>query len=96
MRNPYLVDSGPDEPWAWQLRGACRGQWDVFFPAVGQHADRARAICGGCPVQVECGEYAVTTGETEGTWGGLSAEELKERRQPRRRRRPGRPRKDAA
>jgi hypothetical protein len=30
VRNPYMTDPGPDEPDAWQLRGACHGQWDLF------------------------------------------------------------------
>jgi WhiB family redox-sensing transcriptional regulator len=95
MRNPYLTEpDGGEEPWAWQLRAACKGQWDAFFPPKGQRADRARSICGGCPVRVECDEFALANGEVEGTWAGLSSEELKDRREPRRRR-PGRPRKVA-
>ena len=36
---------------------------------------RAKAICGDCPVQVECLDYAVRIREPHGIWGGLNETE---------------------
>jgi len=33
---------------------------------------QAKAICGACPVRVECLEYAIKINETHGIWGGLN------------------------
>jgi WhiB family redox-sensing transcriptional regulator len=68
----------------WQARAACRGPNTlVFFPP--SHFERkderearetrAKAICGGCPVQRACLEYAVRIREPHGIWGGLSEAE---------------------
>jgi len=52
----------------------------LFFP-VGTtgHAllqiDRAKQVCGECPVNVECLEYALETNQDSGIWGGTSEEE---------------------
>jgi hypothetical protein len=32
-------------------------------------------ICAGCPVRVECADYAVRAREPYGVWGGLSEED---------------------
>jgi len=67
--------------YGWQWRAACRGEDSaLFFPPShleGKDEKRARerqarAICGGCPVRVECLEYAVRTREPHGIWGGLN------------------------
>jgi hypothetical protein len=36
---------------------------------------KAKAVCGTCPIQLKCLDYAVTNKETEGVWGGLTAPE---------------------
>ena len=71
------------ENWEWQLRAACRGK----DPAVFFHPDketrkerarrlsRARVICNGCPVQLDCYSYALTAREPYGIWGGLGEHE---------------------
>jgi WhiB family transcriptional regulator, redox-sensing transcriptional regulator len=78
----------------WAARGACRGSDpELFFPiahsgpAVGQIA-RARAICAQCPVQRECLEFAMESGQDFGVWGGLSEGERRalRRKQSRHRR----------
>lgn len=36
---------------------------------------QARDICMSCSVRIDCLDYALETGETEGIWGGLTPEE---------------------
>ena len=53
---------------------------DLFFP-VGTtgHAllqiDRAKQVCGECPVNIDCLDYALETNQDSGIWGGTSEEE---------------------
>ena len=70
----------------WQARGACRGpQAEVFFPPVASERrdekaareERAKAICGGCPVRKPCLEFALEIREQHGIWGGLNESERK-------------------
>jgi WhiB family redox-sensing transcriptional regulator len=80
----------------WLDFAACLGvDPDLFFavpggPAGGRkredmaRAKEAKRVCGGCPVVVECGDYAVTTRQPEGVWGGKTP---KQRQQERARRR---------
>lgn len=65
----------------WRSRAICRDtDPDLFFP-VGTtgHAlvqiDRAKQVCGECPVRVECLEFALETNQDSGIWGGTSEEE---------------------
>lgn len=46
----------------------------VTGPAVGQIA-AAKAVCAGCAVQASCLEFAITTNQEYGVWGGTSEEE---------------------
>lgn len=71
---------------AWWPRAACLGRRDEidFFPGRGHSTYAAKRVCAGCPVRVECLEYALETGIHHGIWGGLSE---RERRRIRRRRR---------
>ncbi len=57
---------------AWRERAACVGFVDTFFPPNPTRATtrQAVAICHTCPVIRQCGEYADTTREKEGVWGG--------------------------
>jgi hypothetical protein len=59
---------------AWQERAACRGMGtERFFPGSDGSLAPARAVCAGCPVKVECLDYAVDCGETlAGVWAGTS------------------------
>jgi WhiB family redox-sensing transcriptional regulator len=59
-------------------RRACAGEdvdWEWFF-AWGSSADqaKAKAVCGQCPFQVRCRDYAVEH-EGWGVWGGATVEE---------------------
>jgi WhiB family redox-sensing transcriptional regulator len=67
--------------YTWRRNAICRDtDPDLFFP-VGTtgHAlvqiDRAKQVCGECPVAVACLEYALETNQDSGIWGGTSEEE---------------------
>jgi WhiB family redox-sensing transcriptional regulator len=53
---------------------------DLFFP-VGvtgpavAHIAAAKAVCEACPVRLECLEFAISTNQEYGVWGGASEEE---------------------
>ncbi len=60
--------SGP-----WQELAACRGMdTQLFFPDRGESAQEAEAACRACPVSTHCAEYAISTGQRFGIWGGTS------------------------
>ena len=55
----------------WYDEAACKGKpTDMWFPDRGDDVRPAKAICNGCPVQVECLDYALTNGIKHGIWGG--------------------------
>lgn len=65
----------------WRHRAACRDEDpELFFP-VGTSGpamlqlSEAKAVCWRCPVKAECLEWALATGQDDGVWGGLSADE---------------------
>ena len=55
------------------IEGACtgRGESDLFFSERPDELARAQAICGDCPVRIECLEQALERGEEWGVWGGV-------------------------
>ena len=61
----------------------CMSDPDLFFPDgegrmfTGQIA-AAKAQCGTCPIKDMCREFAITTRQSHGIWGGMSEEELAE------------------
>lgn len=70
----------------WRQRAACRGvDPDIFYPVTDEEAEDAKAICRTCQAQEACLEWALSTREKEGVWGG--ATERERRRIIRRRRR---------
>jgi WhiB family transcriptional regulator, redox-sensing transcriptional regulator len=61
------------EPTPWAVRAACAGgDPDLWFPERGESRQLAKAVCEGCPVRVECLDYAVRWRIVFGVWGGLS------------------------
>lgn len=57
----------------WQELGACRGvDTAIFFPGQGESVAEAKAICASCIVRTECADYALSTGQRFGIWGGTS------------------------
>ncbi len=60
----------------WMAKGECRNHApETFFPSDGVGVDRARKICGTCPVQEHCLEYALSEEIEHGVWGGTSERE---------------------
>jgi WhiB family transcriptional regulator, redox-sensing transcriptional regulator len=65
----------------WQRRAACRASVPaLFFPPGNSHLaradeERAKAMCGSCPVRAPCLALAIEHEETHGVWGGLNTEE---------------------
>lgn len=69
---------------SWQDNANCRGaNADLFFPERGASTRTAKAICRECQVRVECLEFAVSTGEKFGIWGGMSERERRRIRRDR-------------
>lgn len=72
----------------------CRaGEPDLWFAENPADLERAKELCGGCPVRRQCLEAALDRAEPWGVWGGeiLAGGTVLARKRPR-----GRPRKDAA
>jgi hypothetical protein len=75
------VPESPRKP-DWRRQAACRGHAnpDIFYAkgttgASQAELEEAKAICRSCPVQLQCGAWAVETREPFGTWGGVSQDE---------------------
>jgi WhiB family redox-sensing transcriptional regulator len=74
---------GVDDEQGWQDRALCaETDPEAFFPEKGGSTREAKSICTGCEVRAECLEFALTSDERFGIWGGLSE---RERRRLRRR-----------
>ncbi|CAL9629077.1 WhiB family transcriptional regulator [Streptomyces sp. enrichment culture] len=65
----------------WRSSAACRTEDpDLFFP-IGtsgpalMQTEQAKAVCRRCPVQEQCLEWALETGQSIGVWGGTSETE---------------------
>lgn len=59
----------------WQNRAACKGlptEW--WFPERGasRECKKAKQICAGCPVILQCREYALKHHDQHGLWGAMS------------------------
>lgn len=48
---------------------------DTWFPSKGGSPAAAKRTCRTCPVRAQCLDWAVTTGEPNGVWGGMSPRE---------------------
>jgi WhiB family redox-sensing transcriptional regulator len=79
-RSPF---DGAAPTWTdWWVDAACRvDDSNTFFsPRTGRSIPlrqtlRAKAVCARCPVQKQCLDAALTRGEPEGIWGGLTPRE---------------------
>ncbi len=78
----------------WRDHAACRSaDLETFFIGFGRgrgqgrysnaELARALALCAGCPVRVECLDYAMTTYQDVGIWGGMIASQRKKLRRAR-------------
>ena len=62
----------------WRLIGLCKGSSTlVFYPPSDDDslAEEAKTICSMCTVRKPCLEFALTTREKHGVWGGLTERE---------------------
>lgn len=62
----------------WRLKGSCQGSDPrTFYPPPDDDslAEEAKAICALCPVLIQCREFALSTREKHGVWGGLTERE---------------------
>jgi WhiB family transcriptional regulator, redox-sensing transcriptional regulator len=72
--------------YSWRNEALCRDtDPDLFFPvgttgpALAQ-IENAKAVCRQCPVQTACLEFALSTNQDTGIWGGTSEEERRKLR----------------
>lgn len=57
----------------WMAEGNCAHKPpSLFFPSDGVGVEKAKAVCEGCPVAVQCLEYAIENRIDHGVWGGTS------------------------
>ncbi|NMH97117.1 WhiB family transcriptional regulator [Pseudonocardia sp. K10HN5] len=82
-----LLDVGPGAGFDLPCRS---GDADLWFAESPAELDRAKALCGPCPIRAECLAGALTREEPWGVWGGEIFERgvVIPRKRPR-----GRPRK---
>jgi len=62
----------------WRTRAAClHDDPELFFPdcTSGPVIDRAKQICGGCPVRARCLDWTLSHGAAFGIWGGRTEAE---------------------
>jgi WhiB family redox-sensing transcriptional regulator len=75
----------------WVHHARCKDEDpELFFPigTAGPAASQiaaAKSVCLRCDVRMRCLEWAMTTGQEAGVWGGLSEEERRALRRARRR-----------
>lgn len=69
---------------AWQEVAGCRGPASALFfaPVVSERREdreiresRAKAICAECPVSAQCLDFAMSSREQHGIWGGKNEAE---------------------
>jgi WhiB family redox-sensing transcriptional regulator len=48
---------------------------ELFFPEKGSSVRIAKTVCRRCDVRKECLDYAISTGERFGVWGGKTERE---------------------
>ena len=69
---------------SWQDGANCKGaNADLFFPERGASTRTAKSICRECVVRADCLEFAISTGEKFGIWGGMSERERRKVRKER-------------
>ena len=76
----------------WRSAGAClSADPDLFFPISArgpaeQQIAKAKLICAGCAVRLECLEFAMNHDQLFGIWGGTTPEDRQRERRRKRRR----------
>ncbi|MGH8909348.1 MAG: WhiB family transcriptional regulator [Egibacteraceae bacterium] len=86
----------------WRPKAACLDiNTELFFPvgstgvAALDQAERAKQVCAICPVKAICLQWALTTRQHYGVWGGLDEQERRNLRRARARQRAARERRRA-
>jgi WhiB family redox-sensing transcriptional regulator len=59
----------------WAARGACRGVDPESLFVVGAAQNKAKSICTGCPVRIDCLADALDSRAEFGVWGGMTERE---------------------
>lgn len=67
----------------WELAACKRADPELFFPVSGtgparRQAAQAKAVCAACDVRQLCLDYALTTMQAHGVWGGLTEDERRQ------------------
>jgi WhiB family transcriptional regulator, redox-sensing transcriptional regulator len=81
MSLPASVIALANAEYGWRAEALCRDtDPELFFPigttgAALVQIEQARAVCRQCPVQADCLDFALTTNQDSGIWGGTSEEE---------------------
>jgi WhiB family redox-sensing transcriptional regulator len=75
-RNKRNVNSA--ENTEWKERAACTDSKLDFFSELRPIWAACKIVCAQCPVQRECLQYALETGQLDGVWGGLDQRQLRE------------------
>jgi WhiB family redox-sensing transcriptional regulator len=78
-------DGAPAGGESWRLDALCaETDPEAFFPEKGGSTREAKRVCVGCPVRLQCLEFALENDERFGIWGGLSERERRRVRLQRR------------
>ncbi len=68
----------PSRDASWRAKAACRDlDTSLFFPDNDADAAPALEVCASCPVRRACLEFALTTRQHDGVWGGTTETERK-------------------
>lgn len=59
------------------MAAKCRGMNDALFPE-GKDQKRAKAVCMGCPVRLQCLAEALDNAIEWGVWGGMTERERRQ------------------
>jgi WhiB family redox-sensing transcriptional regulator len=81
MSLPASVIALANAEYGWRSEALCRDtDPELFFP-IGTtggallQIEQAQSVCHQCPVQADCLDFALTTNQDSGIWGGTSEEE---------------------
>lgn len=73
--------TAPGDITDWRSLAACMtADPELFFPISSagpalDQVEQAKAICAGCQVQHACLDFALSTGQVHGVWGGTTEDE---------------------
>jgi WhiB family redox-sensing transcriptional regulator len=87
-----LIEAADWDAGAWRRLAACRDtDPDLFFPvgttgAAVDQIESAKQVCNSCEVKLQCLEFALSTNQESGVWGGASEDERRQIRRARARR----------